>query len=150
VTRPLDGAEVAARIAAAVPGAVLGSGPHEVLVAKERLLDVARFLYDDGDTAMNYLAHLTSVDCIDYFQVVYQLVSMRHNHAITLKTRAYGREEPVVPSVVSVWRGAENQEREVYDLMGVRFQGHPNLKRIMLWEGFEGHPLRKDFLLQRP
>ncbi len=62
-----------------------------------------------------------------------------------LKTIAEGRDEPVVPSVVSVWRGADLQEREIWDLMGVSFVGHPNLKRLVTWEGFPGHPLRKDF-----
>ena len=57
---------------------------------------------------------------------------------------------PEVPSVTGVWKSANFQEREVFDLMGVRFNGHPDLKRIVLWEGFEGYPLRKDFLLQRP
>ena len=60
--------------------------------------------------------------------------------------RLYGREEPELPSVISVWRGADLQEREVWDLMGIRFEGHPNMKRIMLWERFPGHPHRKDFL----
>ncbi len=59
---------------------------------------------------------------------------------------AEGRGDASVPSVMSVWRGADLQEREAYDLMGVRFEGHPNMKRLMLWEGFEGHPLRKDYL----
>ena len=67
-----------------------------------------------------------------------------------MKTRAYDRVEPVVPSVTTIWSSATFQEREVFDLMGVRFDGHPELKRIVLWEGFDGHPLRKDFLLQRP
>ena len=150
MTRPLDGQVVAAKVQAAVPGAVKGVGAHEVLVAKETMLDVARFVFDDNELAFNYLVSLTSVDYIDYFEVVYRLVSMRHNHSVVIKTRAFEREEPAVPSVVSVWLGADFQEREVYDLMGVRFQGHPNLKRIMLWEGFEGHPLRKDFILNRP
>ena len=60
--------------------------------------------------------------------------------------RCYGRERPEAPSVVSVWKGAELQEREVWDLLGVRFEGHPNMKRILLWEGFEGHPLRRDYV----
>ena len=63
-----------------------------------------------------------------------------------MRSRIYGREEPTAPSVVGVWQGADFQEREIWDLMGVHFTGHPNMKRIMLWEGFAGHPLRKDFL----
>ena len=150
MTRPLGGQQVALRIEGALPGAVKGHGANEVLVTKERVLDAARFLFSDGDLALNYLAALTSVDYIDYFEVVYRLVSMRHNHSIVMKARAFEREDPVVPSVVSVLRGADFQEREVYDLMGVRFPGHPDLKRILLWDVFEGHPLRKDFILNRP
>ena len=71
---------------------------------------------------------------------------MRHNHLIVLKTRLYGRDFPEASSVVEVWAGAELQEREIWDLLGIRFKGHPNMKRILLWEGFEGHPLRRDFL----
>ena len=78
-----------------------------------------------------------------------QVVSVR-TRPLILKTKVFERDEPTVPSVSDIWKGADLQEREVYDLMGVRFEGHPNLKRIMLWEGFDGHPLRKDFLLQRP
>ncbi|GAH82618.1 unnamed protein product [marine sediment metagenome] len=63
-----------------------------------------------------------------------------------LKVRCYDRENPTLPSVVGIWRGADFQEREIFDLFGIGFEGHPNLRRIVLWEGFEGHPLRKDFL----
>ena len=73
---------------------------------------------------------------------------MVHNQSAILKAKLYGREDLALPSVVSVWQGADLQEREVWDLMGIAFTGHPNLKRVMLWEGFPGHPLRKDFLEQ--
>jgi NADH-quinone oxidoreductase subunit C len=77
--------------------------------------------------------------------VIYQLTSFPHNHSATIKARVYGREGPELPSVTSLWQGADLQEREIWDLMGIRFTGHPNLKRVLLWEGFPGHPLRKDF-----
>jgi NADH:ubiquinone oxidoreductase subunit C len=83
---------------------------------------------------------------MDYFEVVYHLISLEHNHSLVLKTRCYDRDKPVVPSVVNLWRSADFQEREVYDLMGIIFDGHPNLKRLLLWEGFVGHPLRRDYL----
>ena len=111
---------------------------------------MCEFLRDDEALDFRALVALNAVDYVDYFEVVYRLVSYRHNHATVLKVRVYERDEPSVPSVTSVWKGAELQEREVYDLMGVAFDGHPNLKRVFLWEGFEGHPLRRDFLLQRP
>ena len=94
----------------------------------------------------DYLNYVTAVDYYSYFEVVYQLTSLEHNHSVIIKTRCYGRDNPVVPSVVGLWQGADFQEREIYDLMGIKFEGHPNLKRIFLWEGFPGHPLRKDFI----
>ena len=69
------------------------------------------------------------------------------NASAVVKSRVgLGRTDASIPSVVSVWRGADYQEREVWDLMGIRFEGHPNHKRIMLWEGYPGHPLRKDYV----
>jgi NADH/F420H2 dehydrogenase subunit C len=150
VTRTYAGTLLAEKIAATLPNAVVGSDEAQVYLKSDQVLDVCRFLHDDKDLGFDFLAQLTAVDYVDYFEVVYRLVSIEHNHQAVLKTRAFDRDEPSVPSVYSVWKGADFQEREVYDLMGVRFEGHPNLKRIMLWDGFEGHPLRKDFLLQRP
>ncbi len=150
MTRAYAGTLLAEKIAAAVPDAVVDSDEAQVYLKSDRMLDVCRFLHDDGELGFDFLAQLTAVDYVDYFEVVYRLVSIEHNHKAVVKTRAFDRDEPSVPSVYSVWKGADFQEREVYDLMGVGFEGHPNLKRIMLWDGFEGHPLRKDFLLQRP
>jgi NADH:ubiquinone oxidoreductase subunit C len=86
------------------------------------------------------------VDFVEYFEVVYHLTSLSRQQTAIVKARVFGREAPSLPSVYHVWRGADFQEREIWDLMGVRFEGHPNMKRIMLWEGFEGHPLRRDYL----
>ena len=74
------------------------------------------------------------------------MTSMNKHHTAIVKTRLDGRDELTLPSVYHLWRGADFQEREIWDLMGISFAGHPNLKRIMLWEGFDGHPLRKDYL----
>ena len=71
---------------------------------------------------------------------------MKKNQSLVLKLKCFGRDEPVVDSVIDIWKGADLQEREIWDLMGITFEGHPNLKRILLWEGFDGHPLRKDYL----
>jgi len=92
------------------------------------------------------LSAITAVDYVEYFELIYHLTSISRNYSAALKTRRYGRDDPIVPSVTSVWKGAEMQEREVYDLMGIRFSGHPNLRRILLWEGFNGYPLRRDYL----
>jgi NADH-quinone oxidoreductase subunit C/D len=114
-----------------------------LLVKRESLLALALYLRDEE--GYDYCASITGVDYEDRFEVVYHLYSTRkQGKPIIVKVHAL-REEPEVPSVVSIWPGADWQEREVWDLMGVRFSGHPNLKRILMWEGFEGHPLRKDY-----
>lgn len=148
MTTPLSGAEVAQRIGQAFPQAAAVAMPDAVLIRPPVLLEVARYLRDTPDLAFDFLASVTAVDYIDYFELVYHLTSIVHNHSLILKARCYGRENPQAPSVCSVWPAADFQEREIYDLMGVSFIGHPNLKRILTWEGFPGHPLRKDFLEQ--
>ncbi|HIE16858.1 MAG TPA: NADH-quinone oxidoreductase subunit C [Dehalococcoidia bacterium] len=117
-----------------------------VVIHSRSLYQVAEFLKNTPGLDFDYLTNLAAVDYLDYFEVVYHLVSLKHNHSLVLKTRCYDRDKPVVPSVVSLWRAADFQEREAYDLMGIVFQGHPNLKRLLLWEGFVGHPLRRDYL----
>ena len=116
-----------------------------VAIEPEAVTDVARFLHDE--CGLDYLALLTAVDNPERFEVVYHLWSVkdRTTDPFVLKVYIEDKENPTVPSVTPVWRGANYQEREAYDLMGIRFEGHPNLKRILLWEGFPGHPLRKDF-----
>jgi NADH/F420H2 dehydrogenase subunit C len=146
MTRALDAGEVARRINEARAGAVVVSNDTDVWVELDALVDVAGFLKDTPDLDFAFLTAVSAVDYIEYFELVYQLLSMRRNHSIVVKTRAFGREEPVVPSLVHLWPGADLQEREIWDLMGIRFDKHPNLKRILLWEGFPGHPLRKDYL----
>jgi NADH-quinone oxidoreductase subunit C len=146
VSRLLDGLEAGERIGQHVPGAVVEATPQWVVVHPEKLVAVATYLRDDSELDFRFLIGVTGVDHLDHFEVVYHLQSLSHNHLLTLKTRALDHKSPEVPSLVSVWRGAELQEREVYDLMGVRFAGHPDLRRVFLWEGFPGHPLRKDWL----
>ncbi len=146
MTLLLNAADVAPSLRGRYPDAVLEAKGSSLLVRRERLVEVARFLRDTDGLDFDYPAMVTAIDWWDYFDVVYYLHSLTRNHSLYLKTRAYGRELPAVPSLVGVWRGCVFQEREVYDLMGIRFEGHPNLKRILLWEGFEGHPLRKDFI----
>jgi len=133
--------------------ALLGAGTVSVvqaalLVQTDKLIDVALFLRDKNPIKYDYLASLQSVHYEDCIEVNYQLDSTdKPGSVIELRVRtaeAEGAGE--VPSLYHVYRGADFQEREVYDMMGVRFQGHPELKRILMWEGFAYHPLRKDFL----
>lgn len=148
MTKQLSGPEVAQQIGEKFPDAITGSDETAVFVRSEALLEVARFIKESLD--LDYLNSITAVDYIDYFELVYHLTSLENNHSIILKTKCDERENPIVPSVVSLWQGADFQEREIYDLMGISFEGHPNMKRIFLWDGFQGHPLRKDFPLDVP
>ena len=146
MTKALSSREVAAKIEGQLPGAIVGCEDSTVLVKSESVLGVCRLLNKTAGFDFDYLINLTGVDHLDYLEVVYHLASLKHNHSIVLKTRCYDREHPTVPSVISVWQGADFQEREAFDLLGIWFEGHPNMKRLFLWEGFQGHPLRRDYL----
>ena len=146
MTIALSGKEIATQIEEKFPESVVESSERNVVVKSDSLLDVAAFLKDTPDLEFDYLNYITAVDYYDHFEVVYMLSSLEHNHSLIIKTRCYERESPTLPSVVHLWQGADFQEREIYDFMGIKFEGHPNMKRIFLWEGFPGHPLRKDFM----
>jgi NADH-quinone oxidoreductase subunit C len=145
-TTILPGPQVAERVRAALTGIALEESEQWVMPEPPALPEVARFLRDDPELDCKYLVAITGVDYLDHFELVYHLSSLARNHLLALKVRVLDHEQPEVPSVTPVWLGAHLQEREVYDLMGIRFAGHPNLQRLLLWEGFPGHPLRKDFL----
>jgi NADH-quinone oxidoreductase subunit C len=134
-------------IANKFPAAIAEINEKAIIINRDFLFEVAGFLRDNENFSCDYLNYLTAVDYYDYFEVVYQVTSLKYNHTIVFKTRCH-RDNPAVPSMVNLWKGADFQEREVYDLLGIVFEGHPNLKRIFLWEGFQGYPLRKDFLLE--
>jgi NADH-quinone oxidoreductase subunit C len=146
MTTALSSSKIAKQIEKKFPDAVVEAGADSLLLKSDRLLAVMEHLKTSPDLDFDYLNHVTGVDYYDYFEVVYQLTSLKHNHGLVLKARCYDRENPTLPSVVGLWKGADFQEREIFDLLGISFEGHPNLRRIVLWEGFEGHPLRKDFL----
>jgi NADH-quinone oxidoreductase subunit C len=146
MTVALTGKEVADKIEAQFPESIIGFSEDYILVKTDSLFDIISHLKNTPEFDFNFLSGITSADYLDYFEVVYHLVSMTKNHSLVVKTRCAGRENLSVPSVTGLYKAADIQEREVYDLMGIRFEGHPNLKRILLWEGFEGHPLRKDYL----
>jgi NADH/F420H2 dehydrogenase subunit C len=146
VTTALNGEQIAKEITELFPSAVVAADKAAVVVTTKSLYQVAEFLKNTPALDFDYLTNLTAVDYVDYFEVIYHLISLKHNHSLVLKTRCHDRDKPVVPSVVNLWRSADFQEREAYDLMGIVFDGHPNLKRLLLWEGFVGHPLRRDYL----
>jgi len=112
--------------------------------------DALRFLADNSDGNFDMLTDLTAVDWLNYpetgerFEVVYLLCSTKRDHHVRLKCRL-SELNPRIASATAVYKTAGWLEREVWDLFGIKFDGHPDLRRIMLWEDFEGHPLRKDF-----
>lgn len=122
-------------------------------IPADRLLEVAKFARDDPRTKFEQLCDLACVDYLNFpgaddrFGVVYSLLSLTHNHRLWLKVFV-NDPEPELPSVTGIWRGAEWPEREVFDLFGIRFAGHPDLRRIFLPESFKDHPLRKDYPLR--
>ncbi len=141
----IPGTEVAVRLNEAFPGVVIEATQHSVTVPAERAADVALWLRDDDEYDCKFLNCITGIDWMEHFDVVYVVSSLAKNHTLVFEARA-SHDDPVVPTVNNVWMGANLQEREIYDLMGIVFSGHPNMKRIFLWDGFPGHPLRKDFL----
>ena len=146
MTTAMAGITLAGRINDTHAGAIVEWNETDVWTEPHNLPAVCRLLKDTSDLDFSVVTSISAVDYVEYFELVYHLLSMRLNQSTVVKSRCYGREEPAVPSVVDIWRGAELQEREIWDLMGIRFDSHPNMKRILLWEDFPGHPLRKDFL----
>lgn len=122
-----------------------GASADEVVVTVEapRVLETAWLLHDEPRLAFDYLRSLSGVDWTDRLEVVYHLYSTRHRHRLTLKARTPA-DRPLLPSVVSVWRGADWHEREAAEMYGLTFEGHPNLVELLLWEGAPAAPQRKD------
>jgi NADH-quinone oxidoreductase subunit C len=116
-------------------------------IAPARLTELLRFLRDDADCAFEMLSDLTVVDRLGEeprFEVVYHLYSVAKNHRVRLKV-GLSEVEPAVASATALFASADWMEREAFDLYGIRFDGHPDLRRILLYDEFEGHPLRKDY-----
>lgn len=129
------------------------SGQWWVRVPAERLLEVMQFLRDDPQTKFEQLSDVTCVDYLNYpdaddrFGVIYNLLSLSLNHRLFVKVFV-NDPDPQVPSLTPIWRGAEWTEREVFDMFGIRFTNHPDLRRILLPDGFKDHALRKDYPLR--
>ncbi len=122
-----------------------------VVIAPAALLPVATFLKEDPELQYNYLMDLTAVDYWKRkprFEVVYHFLSVANRFRLRLKVPV-AEPEPTVDSLSSLWAGANWYEREVYDMFGIQFTGHPDLRRILLYPEFEGHPLRKDYPIQK-
>jgi len=118
----------------------------EVIIKPDQLLDIADKLRNESDMLFNFMFSLTCVDFADHFMMVYHLRSIEHNHEIVLKVKIEDKEKPEVETLCHIWRTAEYLEREVYDLFGVVFKNHPDLRRILLEDDWVGYPLRKDYV----
>ena len=143
----MDAAAIVARLAARFPNEVGALTREAVAIRPVALAPIAAFAKSDPELAFDCLSNQSGVDypARGEIQVVYHLFSYRHRHAITLKVGA-SRDAPRLATVSTVWRTAIWQEREIFDLLGVEFTGHPDLRRILLPEDWVGHPLRKDYV----
>jgi NADH-quinone oxidoreductase subunit C len=131
----------------AVEGAKFDRGELSIYIRRDAIREACAILRDDSGLQFNFLADLTCVDWYPSdprFEVVYQLFSIPKKSRVRLKVKL-GGDDPSLPSITSVWPAANYFEREVFDLFGIRFEGHPYLRRIMMPENWEGHPLRKDY-----
>ena len=120
-----------------------------VYIGADELIALLTFLRDDTALQLTRMENVTAVDWKDRFEMVYHLFSPVHMHWLTVKV-TLPHDAPVVPSATAVFPGVEFEEREVYDLMGISFTGHPDLRRVFHHEDFVGHPLRKDFVPPPP
>ncbi len=116
----------------------------EIVVSCEKYHDFCILLKTSHDLLFDYLISLTAVDWNDHFMIVCHITSTRYRHTLIVKTRLEDREEPLVETVSDIWKTAEYHEREVFDLFGIRFRHHPDLRRLFLEDEY-GYPLRKDF-----
>lgn len=131
-------------------------GDHTAVVERAALVEVLRYCRDEPGMVFDVLMDLTAVDYSKYpgredgprFEVVYHLYSIAENHRVRLKVRV-DEDDAVVPTAVGLWPIANWLEREVWDMFGVRFDGHPDLRRLLMYEEFSGHPLRKDYPVNR-
>ncbi len=132
---------------AAVQGAKFDRDELSIYIDRAFIREVCALLRDEKDCPFNFLSDVTCVDWYPSeprFEIIYHLLSIPNKERVRLKVRL-DSDSPVVDSVVSVWPAANSFEREVFDLFGVRFSGHPYLRRIQMPEDWEGHPLRKDY-----
>ena len=156
----MRGAEILERLQRRLGAAVVETheqhGDATAVLERSGLLDALRFCRDEPGLRFDVLMDLTAADYLRYpgredgprFEVVYHLYSLPHNHRVRLKIRV-DEDDPVVPSAVPLWPIADWLEREVWDMFGVRFEGHPDLRRLLMYEEFVGHPLRKDYPINR-
>ncbi|MEW6470291.1 MAG: NADH-quinone oxidoreductase subunit C [Bacteroidota bacterium] len=140
--------ELKASLSAHLPTAVFDETGEflNMIVTPAELLPLMRTLRSNPDYQFDYLFCMTAIDWKDHFVTVYHLLSKQHRHTLVVKAKITDRNNPQVESVSGIWRTAEFHEREVYDLFGIKFLNHPDLRRIFLDEDWPGYPLRKDYV----
>jgi len=135
-------------LAAKVNGDVAESlGELELTVNYPQALEVLTGAKNFAEVPCDFLHDLAGMDLEDHLEVVYQLSSLRGPQRLRIIARVE-RDNPVIDSVTSLWKGADFLEREAFDMFGIQFRGHPNLKRIYMWDDFEGYPMRKDYVIE--
>lgn len=129
----------------------LNLGMPEIRIARGRVSDICKLLKLDSELSFSLFLSVTATDWMDQrderFEVVYHLLSLKNTMRIRIKV-SVPESDPSVDSVTSIWAGADFMERECWDMYGITFKGHPDLRRILMYEEFQGHPLRKDYPLQ--
>lgn len=153
----MDPLEIAEKIKEKFPNEVVDVTSFRdqvsVTVKKDKIVDICRYLHDDPGLDFDHLRDLCGVDYLGKkeprFEVVYHLYSIRNRHMIRLKAQV-PENDPKINTVTSVWTGADWHERECFDMFGIVFKGHPDLRRILMPEDWEGHPLRKDYPQKGP
>jgi NADH-quinone oxidoreductase subunit C len=126
-------------------------GDETLLIKKERIFKIAKFLKETPELEYSLLLDIT---CVDYlgqeprFELIYHVYSFRLNHRLRIKVKI-SEETPVIESLTPLWKNANWLEREVFDMFGIKFKNHPDLRRILMYEEFEGYPLRKDYPLKK-
>jgi len=151
----MDASVTLRKLSERFPGSVLETHSHRendtAIVKREDILDICTFLRDDQALLYNFMMDLTAVDYLGKeprFEVVYHLYSLKFNRRVRIKAKV-SESDCSIDSIVSIWPSADWFEREAFDLYGITFKGHPELRRILLYEGFEGHPLRKDYPIKK-
>ncbi|MCI0546857.1 MAG: NADH-quinone oxidoreductase subunit C [Candidatus Rokubacteria bacterium] len=156
----MDGQAILARLRERLGAGVVDThgalGDHTAVLAREALVAALRFCRDDAELRFDLLVDITAVDYSRFpgredgprFEVVYHLYSIPRNHRLRLTVRVE-EDDALVPTATTLWPIADWLEREVWDMFGIRFDGHPNLRRLLLYEEFVGHPLRKDYPVDR-
>jgi len=143
----MDNDKLKEKILSIVPNAEVVNGNQylEVTVIPGKLHELAKQLKENPETNFDFLFCQSGVDYGDNLCVVYHIESLKYKQSIVLKTKTPNRENPIIDSVYDIWKAAEYHEREIYDLLGIKFRNHPDLRRFFLEESW-GYPLRKDFV----